>query len=1243
MSFNVRTSGIVLADSVLEKLHSNYEISDEKIYYFSKLLEKLDFINKNESNLKNFLKSIFVNILDWNEKSFRDSCNEEKVELEEVLEFEKPSLVFDDSNTNKIYFYIIPYGCKFDEKDQRENKLKISYYSKFERILRKSNVKYGFMFNGEFLRFIYAESGLLTSYIELNLYELLEEENLKSFYNLFSYKRINKNNKENLFELIEKSQNEQVEITDKLSEQVIKALEKLVEAVNKSKIEKIPSDEMYEILVKIIMRFIFILYAEEIGVFPHGEPIYDENYGLVYLSNELFNRMHKEHDELSNEYDGWLRVLALFNLVYYGSNIPEFSFTAHGGDLFEPKITEFASQFNVSNKDLVLIFKDLMNIDNRRISYRAFSVEQIGYLYEGFLNYNLKLENNLYVLKKSNLRKKSGTYYTPAKIVTYIVEKTLEDLVNNKSSDEILKLKVVDPAMGSGAFLVQALRYISEKLVLAWTNENKYSELSYEEKLRLAKRQVSEMCIYGVDLNPMAVELAKISIWLETLSRDKPFTFLDHHFKVGNSLIGSFNNEGMNYVPNEVFKFKKDLYSKEYLEKISDLRTENGAYIKNFVEKTNGSKNENLNIFEQIHGHHFINLAERIERFSKTAIEKEDYEILEKEYKQILNYEEIKREKEKRNIWLANWFANEIDGALPITTKQLLEKYEKVKNNEEDDFIKWSRKISKELKFFHWDLEFPEVFYKNKGFDVVIGNPPWEVVKLKDSEFFIDKDEKIAHINKTNERKKEIRKLKITNPNLYKLYIRELQINEKLNVYIKNCGNFDKSSEGELNLYRLFTELFLNLRKSHFGIVVPTGLFTDEKSIPLFKILLKKNLVKEINDFINENIFRNVASNYRFSIFISKKSLNLKARIFLNSLEDLYEKDFIILEPEDIKLFNPNTKTLPMIKNNLELKILRKIFKNSMIIYNESKDEKLIKYIFEMFHMSNDSDKFVRESDLISNGFKRKWFKYVKNSEEYLPLLEGKNFFILNPRYNDIVDNKGHTEKISQENLSNPYYFPKTRYFVKNEDFNQFLEKKKLKDEKTFWFIYRKIARATDTRTFIFTPIKKLPMGNSVVVFSPKYMIEFLLLSTHIFDFCIRKKMQGVNLNFFYFYQFPHPIPGILKEFKGLNENEETLEDSVRKIVINLLNYSYDMEDFIKDLSGEIKPRKWNEIERMNNFAKLDAITALIYEISEEELEYIFDDFKAEKRSEESIYGKYLSRDLAFKYYNEFKNKIKRW
>ncbi|MFW6262919.1 MAG: hypothetical protein ACOC34_02685, partial [Thermotogota bacterium] len=479
-----------------------------------------------------------------------------------------------------------------------------------------------------------------------------------------------------------------------------------------------------------------------------------------------------------------------------------------------------------------------------------------------------------------------------------------------------------------------------------------------------------------------------------------------------------------------------------------------------------------------------------------------------------------------------------------------------------------------------------------------------------------------------------------SNPDLYRQFKKTVLIYERVGKLWKESRFFKNTAKGEINLYAIFSEQFKNLSISRTGMVVPTGLFTDKGTSEFFASLVDERHIAEINDFENkEKLFKNVDSRMRFSLFLTGKTENVKMRIALKTPQQLFQEAYITLKPSEIAMFNPNTKTLPMVKTGKDLSILKKIYSQSKIIYDENAPTEAEKNplgcsVFTLFHMSNDSDKFRRRSELEETGYIYQKGQYIKEDETYLPLYEGKSFYIMDSRYNRIEED-GNGYPVTEEEKSDPDFFPKCRYYVSERDFREQLEKKKIDTSNNFYLAYRNIARANDARTFIITPVKTIPFGHSANIFNsnnPSIILTFF--QSHIIDYIVRTKMQGINFSNFIFNQLPILPPEKLKQTRGI-QGDQTIEQSIKKILINLTNYAYDLEPFVKALGGQIIPRKWDEKERIDNFAKLDAIVAHLYGLTKDELKHIFSDFKGEAKNQKAIYGEYLSKKLALDYYDK--------
>lgn len=526
-----------------------------------------------------------------------------------------------------------------------------------------------------------------------------EPTTLKAFQSLLGVRRYFGSTDQTLEALLDESLKHQEEVTDTLGEQVRRATEVLIQALDKADQDRnrellrdVPPSLLYEASLTVMMRLVFVLCAEERGLFLLGDPVYDQNLAVSTLRGKLAEEADQLGDEvLERRFDAWARILAAFRAVYAGIEHEDLRLPAMGGSLFDPDRYPFlegrelgtswlgtASQpLPIDNRTVLLLLNSLQVLEQSHgalaLSYRALDVEQIGHVYEGLLDYtvvrvpditlglegsaknryptmglaemeSLRLEQPHDLVSKiakvtgrapaavrkalskpvsdptrtallsaangndtllehispfANLlrsdawgepiiyrahsfmvtpgadRRESGTHYTPRSLTEQIVNVALEPLVYTgptegrprdqwvlRSPEVILGLRVCDPAMGSGAFLVQACRYLAERLVEAWGSAEADGHLvnadgevvedlgaadplptQADERITVARRFVSQRCLYGVDINPLAVELAKLSIWLVTLSKGKPFGFLDHNLRGGDSLVGVHTTE----------------------------------------------------------------------------------------------------------------------------------------------------------------------------------------------------------------------------------------------------------------------------------------------------------------------------------------------------------------------------------------------------------------------------------------------------------------------------------------------------------------------------------------------------------------------------------------------------------------------------------------------------------------------------------------------------------------------------
>lgn len=462
-------------------------------------------------------------------------------------------------------------------------------------------------------------------------------------------------------------------------------------------------------------------------------------------------------------------------------------------------------------------------------------------------------------------RKATGSYYTPDYIVEYIVKNAIGPIIDEKKKtngnliNEILNLKVLDPAMGSGHFLVEATDFLARALVEALGEKGKQLE---EDEIRWARREVVERCIFGVDLNPLAVELAKLSLWLSTVSINNALSFLDHHLKCGNSLIGAKIDE-LGQLPD--------------LTKSKNKRAKTmGLFEPEFMKRVGNF----LKVFEKIETMP-SDTAEQVKE--KTRIYNEEFEKKSIPFKTIVN------------LWLCNYFGNEVpffeyselQMALTNGKSEHWEKYSK------ETWFKKAIEIAEEKHFFHWELEFPEVFFEkgkkrgDPGFDAVIGNPP-----------YMDSEEMTRSL-------------------------------PELREYCVNVGY--KSASGNWDIFCIFIEqgMTLTRNKGFFSMIVPNKLLAADYALAPQEIL-GSSTIHHLRDYSRVKVFE--ISVYPVIFVVQRTVPSSSNLIQVDVMEEKQSSEFPVQSYEnrlDQEIFLKLPKGLwsPLIRKNLP--ILQELLKSS--------------------------------------------------------------------------------------------------------------------------------------------------------------------------------------------------------------------------------------------------------------------------------------------------------------------------
>ncbi len=581
---------------------------------------------------------------------------------------------------------------------------------------------------------------------------------------------------ESLDPLIRESEAHGVAVCRSLREGVLSASSEVMTALVRARRTPPPLDAALEQSLTIVYRVLFLLFAESRALVPLWHSLYRESYSIDRLVASAAS-----HGSARGLWDA-LRAIA--RLAHSGCRAGDLRVTPFNGRLFSPARTPLAERRNLDDERarravLALATRTVPGGAQReRIAYRDLGVEQLGSVYESLLDYRPSADP-LGLVPGSGVRKSTGTFYTPRPIADYLVRATLGPLVRDAEPSDILRLRIVDPAMGSGAFLVAACHYLAHAYEAALIRSGGCHPGDFREAERAAiRRTIAERCLYGVDINPMAVQLARLSLWLTTLAADRPLTFLDHRLRTGDSLLGAW---------------------------MEDLRRPPTAISRD------GGRHKPDSTGDLFAGDAFSGAMRTILpiRFSLERVPDDTLEQVREKERALSAIEQrgsqLSRWKQVADVWCAAWLGSDRDGvparAFNALSDALLTGRGPLPSHLATTYLRTAGEISTARRLFHWELEFPEVFFDESGqrlngggFDAVIGNPPWEVVRG---------DAPALRFH-------------------------------------RQSGIYSSSVTGHGNLYQLFTERAITLLRSggRLGLVLPSGLAIDHGAAALRRRLL---------------------------------------------------------------------------------------------------------------------------------------------------------------------------------------------------------------------------------------------------------------------------------------------------------------------------------------------------------------------------------------------------------------------
>jgi len=1215
---------------------------------------------------------------------------------------------------------VAPHSLGLDEADARfavqggGNRKKAPFQAMQELLNASEPLQWGIVSNGRQLRLLRDAASLTRpSFLEVDLADLLGGQRYAEFANVWRLLHASRASRPGqgatacIWEQWRsEGQQEGTRVRDGLRNGVEQALltfgagflqhpanHALRAALNDGTLSK---DDYFQQLLRLIYRLIFVFTVEERGVLhPQDDSAealaarraYAEGYALTRLRELcLKRRARTRHD------DQWQAIRIVFRGLAQGE--PRLALPALGG-LFAPEQCPDLDVASLDNAHLLTALQHLRwavvaqgkGSSLIPVDYRNMGPEELGSVYESLLELvpaiDLPARTFGFVGRTEegstagNARKLTGSYYTPDSLVQELIKSALDPVIEQRLSTNpanptaaLLAIRVIDPACGSGHFLLAAARRLAEKLAQLRSLEGGQEGAIQPQDYRHALREVVARCIYGVDRNPMAIELARMALWLEGYEEGRPLGFLDHHLQVGDALLGLTD---LNVLEQGIAKDAFKPLSGDDKDVCKELAKANAAGLKQIAKDLQGRQ-----MLLGVDNRSGLEALRAIETLP--ADTPEQVAAKEQAWHHFLE--------ESAHSPLAH-AADALVGAylLPktedtaetvptsITLHALLTAPERAQTEHAAPVVA-ARDACEQARVFHWPLAFPQVVAQG-GFDCVLGNPPWERIKLQEEEFFATRHRDVAEARNKAERAQRIQWLSEgmlarhlypdlaheahedeAEKRLYHEFVTARRTAEAASVFahVKGTdgGRYPLTGVGDVNTYALFAETIRQITAPYgrSGFIVPSGLATDNSTKNFFGDLISKKSLDSFFEFENEGFFPGAGQGHmlRFALTtIVGSGQKIEATRYLfqgKKLEYLHDLERVFtLSPEDIELVNPNTLTCPIFQSRFDAELTKRIYRRTPVLIREARVDAPehnswgIRFM-AMFHMSNDSHLFKNYQELKQEGYSLDGNVFTLGWDIFAPLYESKMVQIYTHRYGDFRDSnheRAHVlPRIPESRLEDAGYCTTPYYWISEKNV---LEKTRDAGWKEKWFFaWRRITDArASARTLVATVIPWSAAGDSL--FLPlmrpperKQLFACFLanMGSIVLDYVARQKLGGLNLNYFTFKQLPFLTP---------DQYSDADVDFITPRVLELTYVAHDLEPWAKSLGFDGRPFSFSTERRALLRAELDAYYAKLYGLGRDELRFILDPqsirpgypsetFSVLKRNEERDFGEYRTQRL---------------
>ncbi len=1077
--------------------------------------------------------------------------------------------------------------------------------------------------------------------------------------------------------------------------------------------------------LRLLYRLLFLFYAEDRDLLPVSNDGY-----RPYSLRELRLRAAEVRDQQRRVSRGmktwWPRLAELFHAIAIGS--PDMGLPPYNGGLFEAASAPMLAGLALPDAFLAEMLDDMSRVGEpgarRWINYRDLSVQHLGSIYERLLERELAVDAAGAVMLRPNpfARKTTGSYYTPDELVRLVLRRTVGPLLEERRkaftdkaaelgrdrrdktervkllrevdpAEAFVGLRVCDPAMGSGHFLVSLVDYLADQVLDAiaaapalvpWADAPYRSPLAerivlVREQIRataanngwqvredqlddrhLVRRIILKRVIYGVDLNPMAVELAKLSLWLHSFTVGAPLSFLDHHLRVGDSLFGERVGQaigrlgaeyGMVSMGQTVVKASLSASAMATIEALTDadiaeVRTSADTFAT--VEEATAELRAFLDLW----------------------------------HASIWLTPETPADNAGRGLLFGGAYGDPVAiaaGKMPCKppadavdvrrggrrVATAAEAYEAAMR-----FLHRARSLSKERRFLHWEASFPGVWTDWErtnppgGFDAVIGNPPWDRMKMQEVEWFAARVPEVARTDRSVDRARMIKALLDKGGALAEDYRHVAWTADASMRVARQSGVYPLLSGGDTNLYSLFVERSLSLLRPDgiAGLVVPSGIAADLGAAPFFRSISTAGRLSTLLDFENRPVgpdkvkfFPDVYYRFKFCTLIAgapDRRFPAAACAFFQTNVDEALATAFDMTPEQFAAVNPNTGTAAMFRTQTDAVLTLSIYQRLPILLARAGGMPdaiwPMKYV-RMLDMANDSARFKLTSELADAGAYpvtgRAW---ERGAERWVPLFEGKMVQAYDHRAASVAMTSGNryreamTAPAEPGQHLDPAWENQPQFWVSEGDVA-------LPDGLSSVLAFKDITSPTNIRGMIAMMLPRVAAGHTLPLILPalpgngqpdaeqaaigayRQWAPLLLANFNsvALDYVARLKLQGNHLTLYIVEQLPVVPPAAFARAFG----PRTAEDIIREDVLHLTYTAHDMKPFAVDQGYDGPPFSWDDEDRLRRRARLDAVFFRLYGLSRPEAEYVLSTFPIVRREEEQRYqGRFRSRDLILRY-----------